>query len=173
MQPVAITHYAIVNGLGTGRRAVLDALRSRRSGLRPCDFETVDLDTYIGRVSALDEFVVRDDLARYDCRNHQLAQLALESDGFAEAVAAARGKYGAGRIGVFMGTSTSGQLHAELAYRRRDPSTGALPADFAYGSTQNNFALADGTGTPLDELKHIILGKTVEASDEINVVRCM
>lgn len=142
MQPVAITGYAIVNGLGTGRSAVLDALKSRRSGLRACDFETVDLETFIGRVSELDNVVLREDLARYDCRNHQLAQLALESDGFAETVRAARERYGRTRVGVFMGTSTSGQLHAELAYRRRDPVTGALPADFNYASTQNNFALA-------------------------------
>ena len=142
MEPVAITAYSVVNGLGIGKRAVLDALRSRRSGLRPCDFETVELDTFIGRVEELDDVVVRPDLAAYDCRNNRLAQLGLESDGFAKAVSAVREKYGAGRIGVFMGTSTSGQLHAELAYRRRDPGTGALPADFVYASTQNNFALA-------------------------------
>jgi 3-oxoacyl-[acyl-carrier-protein] synthase-1 len=58
-------------------------------------------------------------------------------------VAAAREKYGAARIGVFMGTSTSGMLQAELAYRRRDPVTGALPPDFRYAQTQNSFSLAD------------------------------
>ena len=142
MQPLAITRYSIVNSLGVGAHAVFDALRSRRSGLEPCDFETVELETYIGRVAELDDVVVREDLARYDCRNNRLAQLALETDGYAEVVRAAREKYGAGRIGVFMGTSTSGQLHAELAYRRRDPETGALPADFVYATTQNNFALA-------------------------------
>src|SRR5687768_257253 len=142
MKPAAITGYSIVNSLGAGRGAVREALKSRRSGLRPCDFETVDLETYIGRVPELDDTRVREDLAVYDCRNNRLAQLALERDGFADAVAAAREKYGTGRIGVFMGTSTSGQLHAELAYRRRDSETGALPADFAYATTQNNFALA-------------------------------
>ena len=142
MQPIAITGYSIVNGLGAGRDAVLDALHARRSGLRRCDFETVDLDTYIGRVEALDGVRVRNDLDAYDCRNNRLAQLALEHDGFAEAAAAAREKYGAARVGVFMGTSTSGILQAELAYRERDPLTGALPAGFAYGETQNNFSLA-------------------------------
>src|SRR4026207_1750616 len=42
-----------------------------------------------------------------------------------------------------MGTSTSGILQTELAYRRRDPQTGALPADFRYAETQNSFSLAD------------------------------
>ena len=141
MEPLAITRYSIVNSLGRGRRAVLDALRDRRSGLRPCDFETVDLQTFIGRVLDVDEVSLRADLVSYDCRNHRLAQLALETDGFTEAVHAAREKYGPDRVGVFMGTSTSGLLQAELAYRRRDPRTGALPPDFDYASTQNNFAL--------------------------------
>jgi len=56
---------------------------------------------------------------------------------------AAREKYGAARIGVFMGTSTSGILQTELAYRHRDPLDGSLPADFRYAETQNTFSLAD------------------------------
>jgi 3-oxoacyl-[acyl-carrier-protein] synthase-1 len=142
MQPVAIVGYSIVNSLGVGRHAVLEALRSRRSGLRRCDFETVDLDTYIGRVAALDDAGIASDLDVYDCRNNRLAQLALEADGFSARVGAAREEYGADRIGVFMGTSTSGLLQVELAYRLRDSQTGALPAEFAYASTQNNFSLA-------------------------------
>jgi 3-oxoacyl-[acyl-carrier-protein] synthase-1 len=142
MQPLAITGYSVINSLGAGRGAVLDALRSRRSGLRRCDFETVRLDTYIGRVEALDDVRVRSDLRIYDCRNNRLAQLGLETDDFLRAVDAARVKYGADRVGVFMGTSTSGLLEAELAYRVRDSSTGALPAGFVYGTTQNNFSLA-------------------------------
>ena len=42
-----------------------------------------------------------------------------------------------------MGTSTSGILQAELAYRRRDPGNGALPDDFVYATTQNSFSVAD------------------------------
>ena len=42
-----------------------------------------------------------------------------------------------------MGTSTSGILETELAYRRRDPRSGALPPDFRYAETQNTFSLAD------------------------------
>jgi 3-oxoacyl-[acyl-carrier-protein] synthase-1 len=41
-----------------------------------------------------------------------------------------------------MGTSTSGLLQAELAYRARDVQTGPLPEAFAYAPTQNNFSLA-------------------------------
>jgi len=143
MQPLAISRYSIVNSLGNNAAAVAGALRARRSGLAPCNFETVTLDTWIGQVAGLDAAGVRPDLADYDCRNNRLAQMGLEADAYAEAVAAAREKYGAARIGVFMGTSTSGMLQAELAYRRRDPVTGALPPDFRYAQTQNSFSLAD------------------------------
>ncbi len=54
---------------------------------------------------------------------------------------AAREKYGPARIGVFVGTSTSGILETELAYRRRDAS-GALPADLRYATTHNTYSVA-------------------------------
>jgi 3-oxoacyl-[acyl-carrier-protein] synthase-1 len=143
LQPLSVSHYSIVNGLGAGRDAIALALREARSGLAPCDFETVDLDTYVGQVAGLDDMRVRPDLDAYDCRNNRLAQLGLEADGYAAAVASAIKRYGAARIGVFMATSTSGILETELAYRRRDSLTGALPADFHYAQTQNTYSLAD------------------------------
>jgi 3-oxoacyl-[acyl-carrier-protein] synthase-1 len=60
-------------------------------------------------------------------------------------VAEVRGRYGAARVGVFVGTSTSGVLQAELAYRHRDPVSGALPADFSYFGTQNAMSAAEFT----------------------------
>jgi 3-oxoacyl-[acyl-carrier-protein] synthase-1 len=143
VQPLAISHYSAINCLGAGREALLGALQERRSGLSPCDFEGDALDTWVGRVRGLEETRVRPDLAARDCRNNRLAQLGLELDGFAEAVAAARARYGAARIGVFLGTSTSGILETELAYRRRDPQTGALPPDYRYTETHNTYSLAD------------------------------
>jgi 3-oxoacyl-[acyl-carrier-protein] synthase-1 len=143
VQALAISRFSIVNCLGAGSRAIADAMREKRSGLAPCDFETVALDTHIGRVDGLEARPVRPDLGAYDCRNNRLAQLGLELDGFAGAVAQARERYGAARIGVFMGTSTSGMLQAELAFRQRDPGTGALPSRFHYAGTQNSFSLAD------------------------------
>ena len=65
-------------------------------------------------------------LAQFDCRNNRLALLGLEQDDFAGAVHAAVARHGAQRVGVFIGTSTSGILQTELAYRRRVPETGAL-----------------------------------------------
>ena len=112
-----------------------------RSGLAPCGFETVALDTFVGQIADPLLAPVRDDLIEFDCRNNRIAQLCLRQDGFEQAVARAREKYGAARIGVFMGTSTSGILETELAYRRRDAS-GALPMDFRYGTTHNTYSVA-------------------------------
>jgi 3-oxoacyl-[acyl-carrier-protein] synthase-1 len=143
LQPLVISHLTIANSLGSGASATLKALQNKYSGLTHCAFYNADLDTYISKVAALDNFQVRSDLKDFDCRNNRLAQLCLEQDGFIEAVAQAKEKYSAERIGVFLGTSTSGILQAELAYRRLDPVTGALPADFHYEQTQNANSLAD------------------------------
>ena len=143
MTPLAITRFTLVNALGAGCAATAEALKTRRSGLAPCAFETVALQTWTGEIQALESRAVEASLAAYDCRNNRLAQWGLESDDFAGAVASARRRYGANRIGVFMGTSTSGILQTELAYRRRDASSGALPSDFRYAETQNTFSLGD------------------------------
>ncbi|TMH15098.1 MAG: beta-ketoacyl-[acyl-carrier-protein] synthase II, partial [Betaproteobacteria bacterium] len=108
MKPLLISQVSVVNSLGTGVEAMRRALCEKRSGLTPCDFETARIDTYVGTVPALDDLRVRPDLLDYDCRNNRLAQFCLEQDGFAGQVAAARDRYGAGRIGFYLGTSTSG-----------------------------------------------------------------
>jgi 3-oxoacyl-[acyl-carrier-protein] synthase-1 len=143
MKPLLLSHFTATSCIGRGLGPTLDALRLGKSGLAPCDFDTVDLDTWIGKVANVDETIIRADLRAFDCRNNRLLQLALEQDGFADAVRAAAAKYGPERVGVFLGTSTSGILQTELAYRRRDPATGALPADFSYAQTHNTFSASD------------------------------
>jgi len=140
-----ISASTLVNALGRGSRACFDALEAARGGLRRCDFDDADLDTWIGRVDGLEDEPVVDELAGFDCRNNRLAQLGLRQDDFVERAAQARDRYGAARVGVFIGTSTSGVLQAELAYRHRDPVSGALPADFSYFGTQNAMSVAEFT----------------------------
>jgi len=145
LNPLWLSHFTATSSIGRGLDQTLAALRQRRPGLVPCAFDTVDLATFIGEVAGVDAVQLPADLADFDCRNNRLALLGLTQDGFAEAVRAASAKYGAQRIGVFLGTSTSGILQTELAYRRRDPVTGALPADFIYRTTHNTFSVADFT----------------------------
>ncbi len=145
MNPLWLSHFTATSSIGRGLDQTLAALRQRRGGLAPCAFDTVDLATFIGEVAGVDAVQLPAHLADFDCRNNRLALLGLTQDGFAEAVRAAVAKYGADRIGVILGTSTSGILQTELAYRRRDPVTGALPADFNYRTTHNTFSVADFT----------------------------
>lgn len=143
MTPLVLSHFTAVNALGRGNAAIFAALTARRSGLRPCGFEGVAIETHVGEVDGLDDFSVVERLAEFDCRNNRLAQLALEQDGFAARAAAARARYGARRIAVILGTSTSGILETEHAYRRRDPATGGLPAGFRFATTHELYASTD------------------------------
>lgn len=145
MTPLLLSAYTATTCLGRGLAATRAALRDGRSGLAPCAFESVALDTWIGEVAAVDGEKLHESLAIYDCRNNRLTRLGLETDGFADNVRAAVARYGSDRVGVFLGTSTAGILQTELAYRRRDPASGALPDDFHYRTTHNSFSLAEFT----------------------------
>lgn len=129
--------------MGRGTADTLGALRGRRTGLQAERWDTVDLPTWLGEVDGLDTVTLRTDLQEFDCRNNRLAQLALEQDGFMHSVQAAAQRYGKKRVGVFLGSSTSGILSSELAYRERDPVSGALPKSHSYRHTHNMFSVAD------------------------------
>jgi 3-oxoacyl-[acyl-carrier-protein] synthase-1 len=143
MAPLAITAMATANPLGVGLAATWDALRAERQVLRRNDFEDAGINTWIGRVAELDGERVTGELSDFDCRNNRLALLGLRQDGFEQAVAAARARYGPGRIGVLIGTTTSGILETELAYRRRTPAGGFQPPALRYRHTQNLFSVSD------------------------------
>lgn len=146
MQPLLIRAFTVTTALGRGTSETLDALRTQRDGLKPCQWDAVDLPTWIGEVEGLDAVALRADLADFDCRNNRLAQMALEQDGFMEDVQAAIQRFGSRRVGVFLGSSTSGIHNSELAYRERDPVTGALPPSHDYRHTHNMFSVADFVG---------------------------
>lgn len=138
----AVSDYTATTALGAGHDATLQALRDARSGLRHTTFEAAQLDSWIGLVDGLDEVRLPAALSQWDCRNNRLAWLGLQADGFAGQVRAAAARHGAHRVGVFLGTSTSGILSTEIAYRHRSADTGALPSDFRYGQTHSTGSLA-------------------------------
>jgi 3-oxoacyl-[acyl-carrier-protein] synthase I len=142
MNPVGITAFTATSALGRGIEAMLEALRRGATGLKPNDFDRAELRAWIGRVPGLEHEPVAGPLAEFDCRNNRLAQVGLAQDGFREAVSRARAKYGPNRVAVLLGTSTSGILETELAYRSRD-AQGALPRDFDYRHGQNLFSVTD------------------------------
>lgn len=143
MAPLWLRAYTATSCIGQGVSPTLASLEQHRSGLKPCNFETVNIDTYIGEVAGVDAQRVPVELKDFDCRNNRLAELALRQDGFLETVQEAVARWGKKRVGVFIGTSTAGILQTELAYRQRDPASGALPDSFLYGPTHNSFSVAD------------------------------
>ena len=143
MTPLLLAQFTASSCIGVGVKAMLTTLIEQRSGLKPCDFETVNIDTHIGEVPGVDAQRLPAKLQIFDCRNNRLAELALQQDGFLESVQAAASRFGSRRVGVFVGTSTAGILQTELAYRARDPESGALPSSFEYGTTHNTFSVAD------------------------------
>jgi 3-oxoacyl-[acyl-carrier-protein] synthase-1 len=143
MKPLLLKSFTAASCIGIGLRSTLESLERGRGGLAPCGFETVRLNTYIGEVVGVDAQTLPPSLQAYDCRNNRLAELALRQDGFLAAVAETAARWGRDRLGVFIGTSTSGILQTELAYRERAPDTGELPPNFHYGATHNSFSVAD------------------------------
>lgn len=143
MKPLVLSHFTATSCIGRGLRETLASLEEQRTGLAPCEFETVELDTYVGEVSGVDDERLPTGFESFTCRNNRLAQLGLEQDGFTAAVEELASRLGGRRVGVFLGTSTSGILETELAYRQRDPGTGALPEGFHYRGTHNSFSVAD------------------------------
>src|ERR1700733_12002293 len=142
MRPLLLEKFTAASCIGKGVASTLRSLVDQRSGLRHCDFETVDIDTHIGEVAGVDAVRLPEDLHEFECRNNRLAELALVQDGFFDAVQQSAERWGRRRVGVFLGTSTAGILQTELAYRERDPVSGALPPSFVYGTTHNLFSVA-------------------------------
>lgn len=140
--PLPLTAFATANPLGLGLAATQAALADNRSGLHPNDFGDAALPTWIGRVVAIEACALPEGYSAYDCRNNRLAELGLAQDDFRAAVARARHRWGEARVGVFIGTTTSGVQRTEAAYCAREPD-GALPADYDYVHTQSLYSVTD------------------------------
>ena len=147
MNPLAITEYTVTSALGAGRDANRAKLVAGSGGLIPCDFAGIDdLQTWVGEVRGLDTVHVPPDLAAYDCRNNRLSWHALQQDGFVDAVGRLAARYGPRRIGVYIGTSTSGIHATELAYRELAPAqeqAARLPGWYHYAGSHNTYSAAE------------------------------
>lgn len=141
MKPLRISHYTLTSALGPGKARHIAGLRAHRTGLCQTPFETCLLDTWTGQVAGLDS-PLPDELAGWECRNNRLAFLALGQDGFLEAAQDLTKCYGADRVGVFLGTSTSGIHQSELAYRAVNREAKTLPDWLNVGKTQNIYSCA-------------------------------
>jgi 3-oxoacyl-[acyl-carrier-protein] synthase-1 len=131
MVPLRITAMTAISAIGTGMAASRAALHGRHGGLAPCTMPGMPAGIWTGQIRDADLVPITGQLAGFDCRNNRIAEAALRTDGFAEAVLDARERFGPARVAVILGTSTSGIEETEQAYTRRD-ADGALPTvDYA------------------------------------------
>lgn len=118
----------MINALGGNVEQIIPALAATRApGM--ANVHTGIGDAFAGSVLTPLELAPPAALARYDCRNNRLLLAALAQ--IAPAIDAACERYGADRIGVVLGTSTSGVEAAEAAFVYR-AQAGELPDNFNY-----------------------------------------
>jgi 3-oxoacyl-[acyl-carrier-protein] synthase I len=118
MQPVFITAYTAVTACGFGTKALRDALLEQRCCLEPPRLIQPDFQTFTGEISGpLPE--LSEALKGYNTRNARIALAGLDCEErrFRNAVQDAVARYGSSRVGVIIGTSTSGIYETELAYK--------------------------------------------------------
>jgi len=138
VSPVAITDLALVSGIGRSTAEVLAALDAGRSGLGPPPL-SLPFTTLVGAVPG-ELPALAQAYRRYDTRLARIGMMALaEIEG---GVRRAIVRFGASRIGVFIGTSTGGLDATEVAYGRW-AETGALPGDFDIAKQHDFNALGE------------------------------
>jgi len=134
MIPVHLSAVGLINALGNTREEV-------RARLLAGDGSGMTLETgwlagggeaLVGRARG-ELPAVPEKLARYDCRNNRLLLAALAQ--IEARVAEAIDHYGRARVGVVLGTSTSGIAEGEAAIAALDRD-GAMPAGFDYASQE-------------------------------------
>lgn len=145
----------LTTAIGWGERAHVEALAGMRPALRPSsgkdgrvdafdELDGFDAPCWVGLVPGLEEAALTGSLAAFDCRNNRLAAAALEMDGFATEVERAKQRFGAHRVGLFLGTSTSGVRHTEQRYRDHFAhKTPGLGTDLRFDTTHAYVSLAE------------------------------
>ena len=134
MLPVHVTARSVASSVGVGCDVLADALWRKRSGLRPSDFDATAGGGFIGRVEGVESQPLPAIAAALRLPQPPPRECRAGSGRLRRGRGAGRARYGADRVAVLVGTSTSGILTTETAYRERQ-ADGALPP----GST---------TGTP-------------------------
>ncbi|MGH8549893.1 MAG: beta-ketoacyl-ACP synthase [Methylococcales bacterium] len=130
--PIAVSAFSAAFAGGLGRNTLYRALLDNESALGALSLFPLPFTTPVGEFrEALPQ--IRPELKHYDCRNARLALAAVDfpEDGLRDAILTARERYGPERVGVVIGTSTSGLLETESAYETLLKEN-AMPEDFYF-----------------------------------------
>ena len=127
MIDVRVRAYTLACAAGVGLKPVREALRTRTTGLRRNTFTHSSLQTWIGRVPAIDEFKLGDIDSKWHSRNNILAAIGLDQDNFRSNVLQALSEFGSGRVSVVIGSSTAGIEQTERGYKTAEKDGTFLP----------------------------------------------
>jgi len=130
IEPVAITAWQCVSSAGCGTEALRAALHDNSPRLAPIRLFPLPFETVVGEYTSPLP-AIRPELAAYACRNAQLALEALNTGGFRTRVEAVLDRHGSDRVGLILGTSTSGIYDSERAYAHY-VDHGVMPEDFNF-----------------------------------------
>jgi len=111
---------SLISSLGQNKEAHVKALKTGKTGLsNQTDFHKriLGINTFLGVVNNLEKIQLPESLEMYSCRNNQLAWKALQENGFLSQVNQLVKKHGRHRIGLVVGTSTSGIAATEHIFR--------------------------------------------------------
>ncbi|MCG9697840.1 beta-ketoacyl-[acyl-carrier-protein] synthase family protein [Shewanella sp. Isolate11] len=133
MTQIAISHLGLCTPLGQTHEQVLQhLLEGNTQGMLWRDDLIPETAVVVGQVQC-DLPAIPSHLQRFRCRNNQLLLVAAQQ--IEQAVMEAKAEFGSQRVGIILGTSTSGIAKGEqaLAYRAEH---GHLPEDYLYSKQE-------------------------------------
>lgn len=124
-----LNNLGIINAMGCGKTIVANHLLAGISpGMQPYEALFAGNITWVGQVT--DELLaIPASLSAYDCRNNQLLITAYAQ--IADDVEKLKQQFGSERVGIILGTSTSGIHATEIAFIQLH-ETADLPAHYDY-----------------------------------------
>ena len=138
-QDIVIVDYEATCAAGTGLDAIRKSISTQTSGLRRNDFLHSDLTTWIGRVPDVDNYLWSEEDTKWQSRNNALIDIALAQGTLLTSLDRLKTQFGAARIGIVIGSSTSSIDRSEEAYRQLDEN-GHIPPEFIQENVLNPHA---------------------------------
>ncbi|NNM60091.1 MAG: beta-ketoacyl-[acyl-carrier-protein] synthase family protein [Legionellales bacterium] len=133
MKCIYLNDLGLINALGSNKHNIISTLVNPEATSTLTSYTLIlDATTPVGRVLEL-LLPLPPAYKKYDCRNNQLTIMAYQQ--IAETVENYKKRYGAHRIGVVMGTSTSGIASGEAAYKHRALHD-VFPTEFDYSQQE-------------------------------------
>lgn len=133
---IHIIDYDTCSAAGVNLLALRQSLKEYKSGLVKNDLKGSNIDTWLGKVQAIDDV---SDLKQWQSRNNALAALGLEQGSLKTTLDGVTKEFGSSRIGIVMGSSTSSIDRTETAYTDLDES-GALKPTYQQTLVHNPHA---------------------------------